>query len=292
MADPSWLPQVKAVFDNAGIPPEVWIPIMLHESGANPGAQLNTIGKPTAAGISPEWSVGLFQINVHAKGLTPDAEAALAAKLTDPVYNAQYAVVVMAPAWAAVKDQAAKLNPNTWPGLVGVRSGWPAGSITNPCTSAYCNNIQSQFAQTAATWQAALNAPGNVSTDLIAPFFGFTPSANTGNGTGQSASNSVTTAPGYPPAGNSAGTPAAPGAASTPASGVDVGGLAAGLFQAVDNQAHADFSAWLRTPAAADTLFFVMGFLLVLIGVAALLFEQQQKAAPEIVKLTKEAVAA
>lgn len=83
---PEQYQQVKAVFDQKGIPEYVWLPIMQMESGGNPNSQALT---------SKEDSRGLFQINIKAhpqwKGVN----------LYDPVENAKIAAEnFIAPAYA------------------------------------------------------------------------------------------------------------------------------------------------------------------------------------------------
>lgn len=300
MADPTWLAGVWDIFNQAGVPPEVWVPIMLHESGARPAVQYNTIGQTTKPGIVPEWSIGLFQINVHAKAVRADGtrvltvaqEADLAEQLKDPIVNATYAAKNMAPAWNVVKGL--NLPADQWAGAVGVRSGWPAGSVANPCVSDYCQKIAVDFSGTFKQWAKAIDLPNFAAgADLIAPFFNAGGSSTSGNAAGggagsggQSAYNSVTTAPGYPPGagggGNSGGAVGSGSTSATPttapgSSGIDAGAIIGALFQTGEMQATKDFHDWLQTDGALSLLFFVVGLGLLLVAVAAILFEKQKE---------------
>lgn len=300
-SDPPWVPQVKAIFDQAGVPPEIWVPIMLHESGGNPGAVNDTRGRTNLPpGIQPEYSVGLFQINVAAK--FPNDKAAqdvFANQLADPVTNANYAATAMGGAWAAIKDWASKNDPSTWAGLVGVRSGWPAGSVDNPCVADYCNQIQAQFADFEKRWYSAWNAQG--AGDLIAPFFG--PSGNPPGGASTTGANATGATSGLPStgggsggagdsAGGGAGTASGSPAGSTApaAGGIDLTGIIGGLVASIDKQLGDDFKAWLKTDSAKTFFLFSLGAGLLFIAALALLFEQNKSSAVKLEVLEKSPV--
>lgn len=81
--------QVKAIFDKAGVPPWIWYPIAIAESG----------GRPNVLGDNGQ-SVGLFQLNMNGgqgTGYSP-------AQLADPLFNAQVASAAIASAWNQVKS--------------------------------------------------------------------------------------------------------------------------------------------------------------------------------------------
>lgn len=282
--DPSWLADVKAAFDKYSIPPEVWVPIMLHESNAHPEVEHNSLGQANLpVGTIPEWSVGLFQINVAAilPG-KPDEQAKLAAQLKDPVFNATYAAKKMAPAWAAVKDIAANSNPSTWSWLVGVRSGWPGGSVQYPfCQDgrglkSYCDALQYGFSSFYTKWIDAWNAEG-AGFGLIAPYFDkiYGTAATAATNAGQSAYNSVTTAPGYfgGAVAGVASTVAGPGQTIN-AAGERVQAAAGSVAQTIGGDIAGSIGQaltdWAGSQSAENLVIFVIGFILFAGAVIAL----------------------
>lgn len=100
---PSWVADVKAIFDRYGVPPEIWLPIAAAEApGLDPLAY---------NGKHPDDSYGLFQLNRkggQGAGYSPEF-------LFDPVNNATIAVKYIAPAYHKYKDLA----------LVAINSGHP-----------------------------------------------------------------------------------------------------------------------------------------------------------------------
>jgi len=145
MTTPDWYDQVKAVFDARGVPEEVWFPIMYAESGGRPDALHDSRGQDTPPGTRPEFSVGLFQINLLSRGVAADQLEGEKARLFDPVQNAQAAVGSIAAAWDAVKSVVSGGNASLWSGIVATRSGHPGGHPDSPCTSAHCQNAQNRI---------------------------------------------------------------------------------------------------------------------------------------------------
>lgn len=151
IADISMLQSVKNVFDSAGVPAEVWYPIMVAESGGNPAA-IGDNGQ----------SIGLFQLNLSGQGSGFDPTM-----LQNPILNAQIAARAIAPAFQAVKNQ---FPQSVWARETALRSGHPLGSpgqpSTNPQAIADANRIQriqdamstgTQIAQTAFGRALGLN---------------------------------------------------------------------------------------------------------------------------------------
>lgn len=96
MLSPTEYQKVKAVFDAKGIPEFIWYPIMLMESGGNPGSRANT---------SKEDSRGLFQINVKAHPQWKNTD------LYDPVTNAKIAAEnFIGPAYGKALSERARGN--------------------------------------------------------------------------------------------------------------------------------------------------------------------------------------
>ncbi len=96
MTKPSWYDSVKAIFDAAGVPESIWVPIMLRESGGNPNAKAET---------SQERSYGLFQLNImggQGSGYNP-------ADLLDPVTNAAIAAKAIANAYVQYGNNLAQV---------------------------------------------------------------------------------------------------------------------------------------------------------------------------------------
>lgn len=89
--------QIKQVFDQYGVPPWIWYPIAIAESG----------GRPNAVNVESNGSVsyGLFQLNDHGQGAGYSP-----AVLADPLQNARIAAVAIADAWDKVKDSGLSLT--------------------------------------------------------------------------------------------------------------------------------------------------------------------------------------
>lgn len=150
---PSWWPAVKKIMDDYGVPMEVWVPIMWGESRGNPRATNDTRGRTDLpAGTVPEFSVGLFQVNLLARkpNATPAELEAYAEQLRDPETNASLQGQRIATAWNALKGQLASQPPETWAPAVAVRSGHPGGSVDHPCVSDWCKRYQASLGQRAA----------------------------------------------------------------------------------------------------------------------------------------------
>ncbi|MGH8245572.1 MAG: hypothetical protein ACREUU_03970 [Gammaproteobacteria bacterium] len=133
---PYWYQDVKKVFDNLGVPESVWFPIMWTESRGRPLAVNDTRGQDTRPGTRPEWSIGLFQVNVEASGLNETDKAALAERLKDPVYNASFHGPRIAAAWNVLKG--ADMPESDWAPQVAIRSGHPGGHPDSPCITGWC----------------------------------------------------------------------------------------------------------------------------------------------------------
>src|SRR5574341_227223 len=106
--------RVKRVFDSYNVPPSVWYPIALAESGFN----------PRAMGDNGD-SIGLFQLNTRG-GQSSRYDPT---QLIDPILNASIAAPAIVFAFDNVRDH---YPQNEWAAQVARRSGHPGGSITKP----------------------------------------------------------------------------------------------------------------------------------------------------------------
>lgn len=183
MSDPAWVFDVYKIFQDLGVPVEVWVPIMLAESGANPGAVNDTRGQVTAPGTRPEYSIGLFQVNAHAMGLSDADEEKLAAQLKDPVFNASFHAPAIAAAWKAVSGSLVGGSRVAWAPAVAVQSGHPGGHPGDPCTTDHCNNVKNTIAGFAQRYIDATGGENGArwqGTDLLTPYW----NARAGSGGG------------------------------------------------------------------------------------------------------------
>lgn len=130
----SWYNDVKAVFDRYSVPEYIWVPILYAESAGNPNAVNDTRGKSVQSGASQEFSIGLFQINLLARGIAADKLDAEAARLRSPAANAEAAAPAIAAAWKVVKETLASQPKEIHSPQVAIRSGHPGGGPSKPCT--------------------------------------------------------------------------------------------------------------------------------------------------------------
>ena len=107
MTKPTWYDDVKAIFDRAGVPEYIWVPIMLKESGGAPDATNERY---------PDRSYGLFQLNTIGQG---QGVGHPVNELLDPVKNASIAVVEIAKAFQQYGNNLAMVSiASRHPGLV------------------------------------------------------------------------------------------------------------------------------------------------------------------------------